>query len=945
MTGTRFDSAADGFGLVEREHELAALDRLVAAARQGAGGGLLLEGAPGIGKSSLIRAARALADGVEVLSARGSELEREFPFVVVRQLLEAPLAAADGKRRSRLLAGVASLAERVLSAPVGDDQLVSEPAGALHGLYWLVANMAAEQPLLITVDDAHWADSPSLRWLAYLAQRLEGLSVALLVAIRPAEATAGVEALDALTLVPQVHVLRPSPLSREAVKRLVEQALAAQADAEFVEACHRVTGGNPFLAGELLRELAVGELAPTGANAAALSRLSSSSVSRAALIRLRRLPPACRELAFAVAVLGDGAELTLAAGVAQLPELVASDAATALAGAVILDDALPLRFAHPLVRESVYVEMGSAQRARWHARAVATLMAADAPADRVAVHLLASEPRGEPSFVETLRMAARDASRRGAPDAACAYLRRAIAEPPPEELAPLVVFELGSAELQAGELQAAAEHLEQAAQRLATASLRALATAHLGGTLLYIGRYEDAVFALNGVISDLPDQEQELGLLLQVLRYSAGQGSRAAWRAAHSQRDRFEVSERASLSPGERVSLAQRALDAAHNQPAEQVRALALRAWGDGELFDNPTPSEPTFFIAPIVLGMTGALELATRIYDQVFEWTRRHGSVYAFSQACHLRSTVGWARGALAEAEADAEQALQYPSFMVRPGVLALVEVHLARGDVDAAARLWREQRMDEEPMTTRASAATLEHRGRLRLALGRTSEALEDFLLCGRMEAEWDIRTPVFSTWRSAAARVLVALDEHDQARRLAAEGLAQGRFYGAPRQLGMTLAAAGIVEGGAKGLELLAEAVNVLANSPARLEHARGLLDFGTALRRVGRRADARARLADAMLLARQCGAEVLAARAHDELLVAGARPRRDPVESRTRLTASELRVARLAANGLSNREIAQALFVTEKTVEVHLTSSYRKLDISSRSQLGRVLQSAR
>jgi len=143
------------------------------------------------------------------------------------------------------------------------------------------------------------------------------------------------------------------------------------------------------------------------------------------------------------------------------------------------------------------------------------------------------------------------------------------------------------------------------------------------------------------------------------------------------------------------------------------------------------------------------------------------------------------------------------------------------------------------------------------------------------------------------------------------------------------------------GADAITLLGESVAVLRPSPARLELALSLLEYGAAQRRAGRRSEARDPLREAVDVAAECGATALAAKAHDELVAAGARPRRDPIESRSRLTASEARVAKMAAEGLTNREIAQALFLTEKTIEVHLTNTYRKLDIGSRSQLPRAL----
>jgi DNA-binding NarL/FixJ family response regulator len=149
-------------------------------------------------------------------------------------------------------------------------------------------------------------------------------------------------------------------------------------------------------------------------------------------------------------------------------------------------------------------------------------------------------------------------------------------------------------------------------------------------------------------------------------------------------------------------------------------------------------------------------------------------------------------------------------------------------------------------------------------------------------------------------------------------------------------------GTLEQGDSGMALLNEAVEVLRGSSARLEHAYALVAQGAALRRAGRRATAREPLREALDLAYGCGATVLAARAHDELVAAGARPRRDPTESRSTLTASELRVAHLAAEGKTNREIAQALFLTEKTIETHLRNVFRKLGIGSRSQIARALR---
>jgi DNA-binding CsgD family transcriptional regulator len=200
---------------------------------------------------------------------------------------------------------------------------------------------------------------------------------------------------------------------------------------------------------------------------------------------------------------------------------------------------------------------------------------------------------------------------------------------------------------------------------------------------------------------------------------------------------------------------------------------------------------------------------------------------------------------------------------------------------------------------------------------------------------------RNPAFIAWRSSAALALLQLGEQDEARSLAREELELARIWGAPRALGAALRAAGLVEGGEHGLALLEEAVQVLSGSPAKLEHAKARTELGAALRRANRRAEAREHLRQAVELATICGAAPVAARAESELLATGARPRRIALSGVASLTPSERRVAQMAAEGPTNREIAQALFVTQRTVEVHLTSIYRKLRISSRSQLAAAL----
>jgi DNA-binding CsgD family transcriptional regulator/Flp pilus assembly protein TadD len=925
--------------LVERELELETVERLLASARARSGQAVVFEGPAGIGKSSLLAAAQtAAAADLRVLSARGGELERELPFGVVRQLLESAVVAADAEEREALLAGAAALAKPVLFPT--DPEAGAEPSfSALHGLYWLTVNLADTQPLLVAVDDAHWADVASLRWLIYLARRLPGVPLALVLTTRPAEAGPVQELLDELLVIPEVAVLQPGGLSEQAVATLAVKLLAAEPDPSFVTACRQATGGNPFLILELFGELDRRGITPSRENVGLAGKLSSQGVGRAVRSRLRRLPTGCAALARAVAVLGDSAEPTLAAQLAGLDDDSASEAADALADAVIFEPGRRLAFVHPLVRSSVYSELSSQERARHHQRAARLLTSAGGTTDRIAVHLLATHPGGDAETVNTLRQAAQDASTRGAPDVAVTYLQRALAEPPSAELEPVLVHALGKAALRAGELGMAVEQLRQATRDLTDRRRRAEAANALGSALFLADRPEEAMTDLTAVINELPESERELGLRLQATRWAAVRGgSVAAWRRLQEAGERFVVTSPTPQTIGERLEVAIAAYEAARTGTADEARELALQALVDGRLLDDPGPESGGFWIAPAVLLLAHADDDAARVSTEVIEWAKQHGSLPAFSLAAQLRAYACMRRGLLAEAEADAVSALEHGGLSGLYGGVALVNVLLARGKPTEAGEVFAQ--VGPEPAAT-GQIRYLQTRARIRAASQHPEDALEDLFACERLEREWEISTPAFGTWRADVAPLLALLGRHDEARALAREELERCRAFGAPGPLGAALRTLGLIEPGDSGIALLEQAVACLEPSQARLEHALALLELGAAIRRGGRRADARGPLREALELARACGADTVAVRAHEELVTAGARPRRDPTESRSTLTASELRVARMAAEGMTNRQIAQALFLTENTIETHLRSVFRKLEIRSRSQLARAL----
>jgi DNA-binding CsgD family transcriptional regulator/tetratricopeptide (TPR) repeat protein len=932
--------------LLERDTELAAVTGLIAAT-PGGGRLLAIEGPPGIGKTALMAAAKALAQeaGLQVLAARGSELERSFSYGVVRQLFEPLLASVQAEERADLLAGSAAFAAPLFdSAQVAADPAVDSSLATLHGLYWLTANLAARRPLLLAVDDLHWCDLPSLRWLAYLLPRMEGLGLLVVVGLRPAEPGEDPGLIGQIVSDPLATTVRPAPLSAEAVARLLRESLSPDADDAFCAACEEATGGNPLLLRELVHTIADEGLAPTEANVPRLRDLAARAGSRAVSLRLSRLPPETTTLAQAVAILGDDADPRQAATLADLDEQAASEAAAALARVDVLRPQPPLGFVHPLIRAAVYEALTPLERDRGHARAARLLADAGAESERVAAHLLRTPPAADAQVVATLRDAARRAGSRGASESAVAYLRRALAEPPLAAERADLLLELGSAEtLVDGD--AAVEHLREA-HALIDDPIRRAETANLLGRQLFLLRGEEADAVFTQALVELDGADAELERLLEAGLIISTIFVPSLHRAALERLARVR-NRPADATFGEKLLLAQVAYhDARAGTPAAVAVPLARRALAEGTLVREDVDSA-AFVLAATVLAMAD-LDEALAVYEDALAQAHRRGSTFAFAITKVFRAQTFVFRGDLAEAEAEGREALAAGEawgttarFLGPHSAAFLAEALMEQGKLDDAAAALARAGIGESLPDDARLLFFPDVRAHLRMLKGDLAGGLEEMLDTGRRFEAVGSRNPAFMAWRSPAALALLQLGEQDEARRLAAEELELARTWGAPRALGAALRAAGLVEGGEHGLGLLEEAVQVLSNSPAKLEQAKARTELGAALRRANRRSEAREQLRRALELATICGAAPLAARAEIELLATGARPRRIALSGVASLTPSERRVAEMAAEGPTNREIAQTLYVTQRTVEVHLTSIYRKLAISSRSQLAAAL----
>jgi DNA-binding CsgD family transcriptional regulator len=875
--------------ILERDAELAALAAAVAAAEAGHGTLALVEGPAGIGKTTLLRAA-CRGPGARVLTARGLALEQGFPYGIVRQLLD-PVRGEDG-----LMDGAAALAARVFdwaeAGPVEDDVRYA----AMHGLYWLVANLAARRPLVLAVDDAHWADAPSLRWLAHLAVRVEHLPVALLLAVR--------DGPDEPELLGELRAagtrIRLGPLGPDATAALVRRRLGTGpgdggngADAQLGRDWHASTGGNPFLLEALAVALRDGDQ-------------KAEPIAQAVLRRIGPEGPEAGRLTRALAVLGGPAPLRQAAALAGLDLPGAARLADRLRAADVLAPGSVLEFAHPIVRTAVYESIPPGERALAHAEAARLLERDGAHAERLALHLLRSEPGGDPRVAALLRAAAAAATGRGDPGAAAACLRRALDEPPPAADRPGLLLELGIA--LARERSPAAVPALREAVELAGPDAALLAARVLG---IWAYHAEAAAICRNALAGPVP---AELADSLQA--------------------EQFQNAVISAGAVGEALALARRTGRSAAWEVNDALLAATSADGGAITLpaLDGISPDSMGAVYALLVLIWAGELEVAGRICDTVLADARRRGSMSMVAHASCLHSMIMRWLGRLEEAADAARLALDFklatsPPLAVAWAAALGVEALTRLGRLDEADAMAGVAAGREPPEGWIHTVSFRQARGALRVAQHRPDEALADLLAAGEGWQALGVTNPAVASWRTAAVAAYRALGQHDEAAALAGEQLALARKAGRPLTLGIALRVHGD----------LAEAIGVLEPGPARYELALALADHGARLRRSGQRTQAREPLLRALDLAERTGAAGLAAEVKRELLAAGARPRRAALTGPDALTAAERRVAALAADGASNRQIAEHLFVTQATVETHLRHAFRKLNITSRAEL--------
>ena len=613
-------------------------------------------------------------------------------------------------------------------------------------------------------------------------------------------------------------------------------------------------------------------------------------------------------------------------------------AADRLSAAGLIEPGRLLRFRHPLLRSAAASSLTLAESDEAHRGAARLLRDRGAPPERIAVHLLATTPTGNAIDLQTLRDAAARAVERGAPEGAIPLLRRALEEPVADEARAAILLELGRAQLAAGQVAGAVEHLEAAVRSAIDVRLRARALIPLLQNISTRSQheFESQLRLVAPTLAELGDRDRELSLRLQaypVIRPDPG-----------NRTDDTHLDLLAALAgdtPGEAVALGHLIFRRIKSgASADEIVELAERAARQLDALVEDGTSAIAFSAVMLGLRWSDRLDLAERLLDRAITIARRRGSLLDYTNSLDLRAELYVRRGLLREAEADARDALATgidESWLFARGVKPLLQSLAGQGRTDEAEQIIETDFGDHPLAEVPPMIGLVYARAEVLAAAGKYTAALESFDEAVRRGQKWGGPSPSQVGDMLIAARSHHALGAVDAAHSLLAEAEALARQWGTTGALGEVMHAQGVIGGRDDQLALLQEAVSLLERSPARLELARALVDLGAALRRAGHRRDSRSPLQQGYELACDCGAEPLATTARQELAASGVRRRRERLTGAQSLTPSERRIAEMVAAGGTNAEIAQALFVTVKTVEMHLTNIYRKLDLTGRAEL--------
>ncbi|MFC3573961.1 ATP-binding protein [Streptomyces yaanensis] len=889
MTQARPGAAASA-SLWERDAELAALTEAIDALRDDsspswAGGLLVFSGVAGIGKTALLAEARRIAErrGCTVWSARGGETVRSVPFNVVRQLLQPALVSLMPEEAREYLGDWYDVAGPALGiTDPGERQ--ADPQGVCDGLVEAVSRLAErEWPLVLLIDDAHWADQETLQWLAAFVERLDDLRVLVVVARRPGDATEeGAPLLEAIAAAARRPTSTLSALTPEATADLTRITVGTHADDPFCREVWAVTGGNPYETVELLAKVQDSQLDPVEASAAELRALNRSARGNGLVARLEGLGIEATRFAWAAAILGTGITVDLVARLATMRREEATRCAQLLSAARILTEPDPatrqsedgeLEFVHPLIATAVYRSIPDGLRTAMHGIAAQVVTDSGRGAAAASRHLLEVHPDDDEELVEQMREAAREHLAVGAPDAARRCLERALLEPPLPEVHPHVLYELGCATLLTSPATTI-EYLQAAlAMRGLEGDVRVDAVYRLSQALLHNDQLDEAIRTVDAEAARLPEGPGRMRLRavhyiwegILALHEGSAEGSSGL---------KELVSSCTGRDNSERVLLIVRGFDAlTRGESAEEVVEFCDRALVNGRLAPGMSWTDTEWGVELLLmLGCsyiyTDRLDRAESLLTEALNaytaagWSGGHLALaHAFVGMAHRR------RGRLKEAERYLRDSLRLAERVGRglplywPPLCGLIDTLIAAGRHDEAEQAAGQYGFAPPYPNTIVLPDIHSVRGRLLLATGRTKEGINELEAAEKAAAARGRHNVVLAPWAGDLARAL-ATEDPRRATELAMTVRRQAERFGTDTAIGEALRVAAALEKGQRAVSLYAQAVTYLEASPCAYEHAAARVEYGIAAKSV-------AELNRGLTLARSCGADGLVTRAQDAL----------------------------------------------------------------------------
>jgi DNA-binding CsgD family transcriptional regulator len=884
-------AATDNRGLRGRREESAVLEWILAGARSGAGGSLVLRGEPGIGRTSLLEYAVGHAHGMRVARLAGIDSETGLGFAALHRLLFPIAPRLDGLPGRQL--GALRAAFGLTTADIPDRFMVSLAALAL------LADLAAEQPLLVAVDDAQWLDRATIEVLGFVARRLTTEPIAFVIAVR--EPTIRCQSIDGL---PTLYL---NGLPEQDAHELLAAVATGPLDRRMAQRVVAETAGNPLALVELGRQITDGQCA---AGMPAPQPLPIGGRLKDQFLRsVQTLPSGTQTLLLLVAAEPSGSPALLRRAAARLG--LGANVAGPAEAAGLLASADRVTFRHPLVRSAVYYGAPPRERRRVHAALAAVIDPVSDP-DSHGWHLAAAAGGPDEGAASGLVRSAARARAKADHAAEAMLLTRAAELTPDRKRRADRLLDCAAAVLAAGEPVYAETLLDQADPSLLGPPARAR-TAQLRATVSLVGgRFREAPSALLRAARELHPLEPQ--------------------RARETLLDAMYAGLVAGVQAGSDVLP-----DIAH----------AALSW--------PAQSPPTAgdlmlrgFATRLTAGYRAAVPALRSAVDALIDGTPLR------SAAPRLLAMGWWAAGELLDGDAqqvlvpswkqirgDAGTDNQEPGIAVSdiagaPGPSELLQLVWHGGEVDARSALAANIRSSVEAgaelgvSTARHAVAVLE------LGQGRYEAALASALTVYTDDPPY-LGTHILPDLVEAAVRC----GDHSAARsgleRLAERALASGTQLAA----GLLARSRALLAGSAEAEVLYQEAIEHLRQSTDTVQLARAHLLYGEWLRRQRRRRDARQQLRTARDTFDAVRFEAFAQRSCGELLATGERASKRTGDITQQLTPQEMQVARLVAEGSSNRQVAAQMFISPNTVEYHLQKVFRKVGVSSRTQLARSL----